>query len=84
MLAADGHTGLGPLTCSFVIGVDRIFPGRVNAQEGLIVVVFIPVEGEHTRASSLGVATQQVGQDGHQLHDALGPVVLYEGPGCPQ
>lgn len=80
---ASVHTGLRRLTCSLVIRIDRIFPCGVNPQEGLVVIVFIPVEGEHPRASSLWVATQEVRQDAHQLCEGLWTTSLQEGPGCP-
>lgn len=78
------YTGLRELTCSFVIRIDRIFPHGVNPQEGLIVIVFIPVEGEHPRASSLWVATQEVRQDACQLCKGLRTASLPEGPSHPQ
>lgn len=34
--------------------------GAVDAQEDLVVVVFVPVEGQHPGAPALWVATEQV------------------------
>lgn len=80
----DLYPGLKTLTCSFVIRIDGIFPCGVNPQEGLVVIVFIPVEGEHPRASALWVATQEVRQDACQLCEGLWPARLHEGLRHPQ
>lgn len=83
-LEANLYAGLGKLTCSFVIRKDRIFPCGVDPQKGLIVIVFVPVEGEHPRSSSLWVATQEVRQDAHQLREGLWASSLHQWPGHPQ
>lgn len=79
----DLYPGLRTLTCSLVIRIDRIFPCGANPQEGLVVIVFVPVEGQHPRASALRVATQEVRQDACQLCEGLRAAGLHEGPRRP-
>ena len=66
------------ITCSFVVRIGGVFPCGINPQEGFIVIVFIPVKGEHSGASSLWVPTQEVRQDAHQLCEGLRTTVLQE------
>lgn len=51
-------------------------PAAVDAQEGFVVIVLIPVKGGDSGESALSVATYQAGGSGHHLPE--GQIVLEE------
>lgn len=59
------------LTGGLVVGV-AVALGAIDAQEGLVVVVLVPVEGQHPGAPSLWVPTEEAGHAGQQLSERLG------------
>ena len=65
------------LTGAIVICVVALCPAAAaDTQEGLVVIVFIPVKGGHSGESPLGVATYQAGGSSHHLLE--GQIVLEE------
>lgn len=62
-----GDIKSGLLTGAIVVGVVAVARLAVDAQEGLVVVVLIPVEGGDPGEGALAVATHQAGGDSHQL-----------------
>lgn len=58
--------------------------GAVDAQEHLIVVVLIPVEGQYSGAPSLWVSTEEAGYTGQQLSERGGSPSLKQGGDHPQ
>lgn len=74
------HTNLlvsGLLTCAVVVCVVGLPPVAVDAQEGFVVIVLVPVEGGDSGESALSVATYQAGGSGHHLPERQ--IVLEEG-----
>ena len=49
-------------------------PGAVDAQESLVVVVLVPVEGGDPRKGPLAVAAHQARGGRHQAPEGQGPV----------
>lgn len=52
-------------------------PAAVDAQEGFVVIVFVPVEGGDSGESALSVAAYQAGGSSHHLPERQ--IVLEEG-----
>lgn len=67
----------GVLTCVVVVCVVALPPATVDAQEGFIVIVLVPVKGGDSGESALSVATYQAGGSGHHLPERQ--IVLEEG-----
>lgn len=51
-------------------------PAAADAQEGFVVIVFVPVKGSDSGESALSVAAYQAGGSGHHLPE--GQIVLEE------
>ena len=51
-----------------------VAPGAVDAHEGLVVVVLVPVEGGDPRKGPLAVAAHQARGGRHQAPEGQGPV----------
>lgn len=67
----------GLLTCVIVICVLILPLVAVDAQEGFVVIVLVPVKGGDSGESTLGVATNQAGGSSHHLPERQ--IVLEEG-----
>lgn len=69
------------LTCRVVVDI-VVALAAIDAQENLVVVVLVPVEGGDPGEGALGVAAHQVGHGGHHLPE--GRAVLEEGGHGPE
>lgn len=59
------------LTCGVVIDV-VVALGTIDAEENLVVVVLVPVKGEHAGAAPLWVAAKKARHAGHELSERRG------------
>lgn len=65
------------LTGGLVVGV-AVALGAIDAQEDLVVVVLVPVEGQYPGAPSLWVPTEEARHAGQQLSERGGSPSLKE------
>lgn len=71
------------LTGGVVVGV-AVALGAVDAQEDLVVVVLVPVEGQHPGATPLRVPAEEAGHAGQQLSEGGGSPGLEQRGDHPQ
>lgn len=64
------------LTGAVVVCVAALCPAAVDAQEGFVVIVLVPIKGGDSGESSLSVAAYQAGGSSHHLPD--GQIILEE------